>query len=138
MELRGRIAGAAAVLVLTAALTAGSAASAQAPVAQVVPLEVGHYSTTEVVDVAKAPGQDAYLLTMHALDGAYFKTLLPDANYIAGGQGFCANELANGLTWTSLAATLKSNGLSSWMSYFKVDIQAAASTFCPQYLPIRN
>lgn len=92
--------------------------------------------------VAQASGltssEREYIATMTALDSAYFNEPMTDAQYIAGGRGFCENELPAGLTWASLKTTLETNGIADFYPYFRVSIRAAAESFCPQYLPIRQ
>ena len=124
------------MLVLTAALTAGSAADAQAPAAPVIPLEVGRYSTVEAAQSVPVD-TTSYLYTMKALEVGRYASGQTDASNIAGGQELCRNEVAHGLTWASLDAALRQHGISSYADFYRVFIPAAVATFCPEYLPIR-
>ena len=130
MELRGKIAGVATVLVLTGALTAGSAASAQAPVAQVTPLSVGHYSTVEAAVPMTA--ESTYLVTMRGLLVGQIRSNQTDAELIYSAKQLCANEVAHGLTWTTLAQQVKSLGMSQ--PFYRAYVQAAVTAYCPDSL----
>ena len=88
--------------------------------------------------VKTASAEDTYVATMRALDAGYFDAPMSDADYIRGGRGFCDNELKNGLTWSSLRQHLEDEGLGDYYRYFRTSVQAAATSFCPQYLPIRQ
>lgn len=130
MELRGALASAAVALVVAGGGIVVSAASAQAPVAVVTPLEVGRYSTVE----AAVPMSDAstYLVTMRGLLVGQVRSNQTDAELIYSAKELCANEVAHGLTWTTLAQQVRSLGMSQ--PFYRAYVQAAVTAFCPASL----